>query len=59
MTQKAFFSVSVFLGFCKKKTRENVVIDFFQFILKGDGKKPIAILEFYKLNLNKGKCCTV
>ena len=36
---------------------KNVAINFFLFIMDGDGKKPlrIAILEFYKPNLNKGK----
>ena len=58
MTKKAFFSFPVFSDFVKKKTRVNVaIIFFFPFIIDGDGKKPlrIAILEFYKLNLNKGK----
>ena len=60
MTKTAVFSVSGFLRFCKKN-RENVAINFFQFIIDSDGKKPlrIAILEFYKLNLNKRKEYTV
>ena len=56
MTEQAFFLFPVFCNFVKN-TRENVAINFFQFIMDGDGTKPlrIAILEFYKLNLNKVK----
>ena len=56
MKQQAFFPFPFFCDFVKK-TRENVAINFFQFIMDDDGKKTlsIAILQFHKLNLNKGK----
>ena len=58
MTKKAFFSFPVFSDFVKKKNSCKCCNHFFfPFIIDGDGKKPlrIAILEFCKLNLNKGK----
>ena len=41
MSKNAKNSISAFYQFCKKKTRENVAVDFLQFIIDGDGKKPL------------------
>ena len=40
MSKNAQNSISGFYQFCKKKTRENVAVNFLQFIMDGDGKKP-------------------
>ena len=58
--KRHFFPFPFFCDFVKK-TRENVATDVFQFMMDGNGKKPlrIAILEFYKLNLNKRREYTV
>ena len=56
MAKRLKFPFPVFINFVKK-TRENVAIDFFQFIMNGDGKKTlkIVITNFYKLHKAKGK----
>ena len=41
MSKNAQNSISGFYQFCKKKTRENVAVNFLQFIMDGDGKKPL------------------
>ena len=40
MSKNAKNSISAFYQFCKKKTHENVAVNFLQFIMDGDGKKP-------------------
>ena len=40
MSKNAQNSISGFYQFCKKKTRQNVAVDFLQFFMDGVGKKP-------------------
>ena len=51
MAKRLTFPFPVFFNFVKK-TRENVAIDFFQFIMNGDGKKTLKIIitEVYRLH---------
>ena len=52
--KKTFFT---YLQFCKKKNVKLRNEKIFKFIMAGDSKKSLktAVLEFYKLNSNKGK----
>ena len=40
MSKNAQNSISSFYQFCKNFFFENVAVNFFQFIMDGDGKKP-------------------
>ena len=40
MSKNAQSSISGFYQFCKKKTHENVALNFLQFIMDRDGKNP-------------------
>ena len=40
MSKNPHYSISGFYQFCKKRTRKNVAVNFLQFNMDGNGKKP-------------------